>query len=187
MALFKRGKSESVSANPLTRSPTVAPVPVPAPEKTNRANPSRKEKAVALKTEEITTILGRGSEFEGKLQFEGTLQIEGEFSGQIISDSVLVVGEGAKVRAEIDIGTIIINGEVHGNIRARQGVEIRQPGKVVGNLETPSLVIEKGVTFDGSCVMAEAGKAKKAPVFEGNKEIKDNKDNKDLKDKPDPK
>ena len=178
MALFKRGKSD-VTAPGVPPSLSVEAL-APAAENVKKANPSRKEKAVALKTEEITTILGRGSEFEGKLQFEGTLQIEGEFSGQIISDSVLVVGEGAKVRAEIDIGTIVINGEVHGNIRAKQGVEIRQPGKVVGNLETPSLVIDKGVHFDGNCVMAEAGKAKKPPVFDGN-----NKENKDPnKDKP---
>jgi len=170
VALFKRDKTDPTlaAAMPSIRDATAAKMN----EKKPKTNPSRKEKVVALKTDDITTILGRGSEFEGKLQFEGTLQIEGSFSGQIISDSVLVVGEGAKVKAEIDIGTIVINGEVHGNIRAKQGVEIRQPGKVVGNLETPTLVIDKGVTFDGSCVMAEMGKAKTKPVFEGNKDQK---------------
>ncbi|MBN2497687.1 MAG: polymer-forming cytoskeletal protein [Deltaproteobacteria bacterium] len=123
----------------------------------------KKERTVALKTEEITTILGKGSEFEGKLQFEGTLRIEGAYSGQIISDSVLVVGEGAKVEAEIDIGTIVINGEVKGNIRAKQGVEIRHPGRLLGNLETPMLTIEKGVIFEGSCRMENLGK--KEPAF----------------------
>lgn len=108
---------------------------------------------MTLKTDEITTILGKGSEFEGKLQFEGTLRIEGVFSGEIASDSVLVVGEGARVDAEIDIGTIIINGEVQGNVRAKQGVELRGKGRLKGNLETPSLYIEKGVVFDGSCKM----------------------------------
>lgn len=121
---------------------------------------------MSLKTDEITTILGKGSEFEGKLQFEGTLRIEGVYSGEIISDSVLVVGEGARVNAEIDIGTIIINGQVEGNVRAKQGVEIRGAGRLVGNVETPSLYIEKGVSFDGSCKMANLGKIKEAPVFD---------------------
>lgn len=107
----------------------------------------------SLRTDDITTILGKGSEFEGKLQFEGTLRIEGVFSGEIHSDSVLVVGEGAKVSAEVDVGTIVINGEVRGNVRAKTGVEIRQPGRLIGNVEAPSLTIEKGVIFEGNCRM----------------------------------
>jgi len=119
---------------------------------------TKKENSVSLKTDDITTILGRGSEFEGKLQFEGTLQIEGVFSGEIHSDSVLVVGEGAKVSAEVNIGTIIVNGEVKGNICAKNGVEIRGPGKMYGNITTPSLIIEKGVIFEGNCKMDNLGK-----------------------------
>lgn len=134
---------------------------------------------MSLKTDEITTILGKGSEFEGKLQFEGTLRIEGVYSGEIISDSVLVVGEGAKVDAEIDIGTIIINGEVTGNVRAKQGVEIRGAGRLQGNIHTPSLYIEKGVTFDGTCKMGTP--AKKEAVF--TKEIAPDKPNPDQKEK----
>jgi cytoskeletal protein CcmA (bactofilin family) len=107
----------------------------------------------SLRTDDITTILGKGSEFEGKLNFEGTLRIEGVFSGEIHSDSVLVVGEGAKVSAEVNVGTIVINGEVRGNVRAKTGVEIRQPGRLIGNVEAPSLIIEKGVIFEGSCKM----------------------------------
>ena len=107
----------------------------------------------SLRTDDITTILGKGSEFEGKLNFEGTLRIEGVFSGEIHSDSVLVIGEGAKVSAEVNVGTIVINGEVRGNVRAKTGVEIRHPGRLLGNVEAPSLTIEKGVIFEGSCRM----------------------------------
>ena len=74
----------------------------------------------SLRTDDITTILGKGSEFEGKLNFEGTLRIEGVFSGEIHSDSVLVVGEGAKVSAEVDVGTIVINGDDDGTNRLRE-------------------------------------------------------------------
>lgn len=136
---------------------------------------ARKENTVSLKTDDITTILGRGSEFEGKLNFEGTLRIEGVFSGEIHSDSVLVVGEGARISAEINIGTIIINGEVKGNIRATQGVEIRGAGRVVGNMETPSLTIEKGVIFEGNCKMQNLGSKTTAPTFATNdpKKVRD--------------
>src|SRR3954468_24215265 len=94
---------------------------------------------------EINTLLGRGSSFDGKLTFEGTVRVDGKLSGEIFSDDVLVVGEGAEVHAEVDIGEIIIQGLVVGNIRARRAVEIHAPGKVRGDITTPSLQIDKGV------------------------------------------
>jgi cytoskeletal protein CcmA (bactofilin family) len=102
---------------------------------------------------EINTLLGRGSEFEGKLTFEGTVRIDGKLAGEIFSDDVLVVGEGAEVHAEIDIGEIIIQGNVVGNIRAKRSVEIHAPGRVRGDITTPTLQIDKGVIFEGRSCM----------------------------------
>ncbi len=48
---------------------------------------------------EVTTLLGRGSEFEGKLSFEGTVRIDGKLSGEIFTDDTLIIGEGAEVNA----------------------------------------------------------------------------------------
>lgn len=104
---------------------------------------------------EITALLGRGTRFEGKLFFQGRVRIDGEFRGEIHSDDVLVIGEGASVEAEIDVATVIVKGgKVRGNIRARNAIELHLPAHVVGNLHSPSLVIEKGVTVEGSCTMA---------------------------------
>ena len=102
---------------------------------------------------EINTLLGRGSEFEGKLTFEGTVRIDGTLKGEVFSDDVLIVGEGARVEAEIDVGEIIIQGMVVGNIRAKRSIEILTPGRVKGDLSTPSLQIDKGVIFEGRCFM----------------------------------
>ena len=52
-------------------------------------------------TGDLNALLGRGSEFEGKLTFEGTVRIDGKFTGNIVTNDVLVVGEGAKIAAEI--------------------------------------------------------------------------------------
>jgi cytoskeletal protein CcmA (bactofilin family) len=105
---------------------------------------------------EINTLLGRGAEFEGKLTFEGTVRIDGKLKGEVFSDDVLVVGEGAYVEAEIDIGEIIIHGTVVGNIRARRAIEIHAPGRVKGDITTPSLQIAKGVVFEGRSFMEQA-------------------------------
>lgn len=102
---------------------------------------------------EITTLLGRGASFEGKLTFEGTVRIDGRFRGEVFSDDVLVIGEGAVVEAEIDIGEIIVQGTVIGNIKAKRSIEIHAPGRVKGDITTPSLQIDKGVVFEGRSFM----------------------------------
>ncbi len=113
---------------------------------------------------DLNALLGRGSEFEGKLTFEGTVRIDGKFTGTIVSGDVLVVGEGAKISAEISCGTIIVHGEVAGNIRAKNAVELHHPAKMRGNIESPSLMVEKGVIFEGQSKMenlsAERGAGK---------------------------
>jgi cytoskeletal protein CcmA (bactofilin family) len=101
----------------------------------------------------VTTLLGKGSEFEGKLSFEGTVRVDGKMTGEIFTEDVLIVGEGAEVNAEVTVGAIVIQGIVRGNITAKRSVEIHSPGKVKGNINTPSLLIEKGVFFDGHCQM----------------------------------
>jgi cytoskeletal protein CcmA (bactofilin family) len=113
----------------------------------------------ALGASDVTTLLGRGSEFEGKLSFEGTVRVDGKLTGEIFTDDVLIIGEGAEVNAEINVGAIVVEGTVHGNIHAKRSVEIRTPGRVRGNITTPSLFIEKGVIFDGTCQMEANGAA----------------------------
>src|SRR6476646_7001676 len=87
----------------------------------------------------LTALLGRGSEFDGKLNFEGTVRIDGTFTGEIGTNDMLIIGEGAKVTADITCGSIVVNGEVPGDIT------------------TPSLMIDKGVVFDGNSKMDSAG------------------------------
>jgi cytoskeletal protein CcmA (bactofilin family) len=118
----------------------------------------REEDIVVARPGEVHTLLGKGSEFEGKLTFEGQVRIDGKFSGQIFTKDVLVIGDGARVNAEINAGTVIVNGVVEGNIRATQTIELHQPGRVKGNMETPSLSMDKGVIFEGSCKMEALSK-----------------------------
>ena len=106
-----------------------------------------------MTTPEITTILGKGSAFDGKLTFEGAVRIDGVFSGEIRTQGTLIVGETAEVKAEISASTIIIEGLVRGDISASDAIEIHAPARVYGNLATPSLVIQKGSVFEGNCRM----------------------------------
>jgi cytoskeletal protein CcmA (bactofilin family) len=109
--------------------------------------------SVPTSSGDLNALLGRGSEFEGKLTFEGTVRIDGKFTGTIVTNDVLVIGEGAKVNAEVNCGTVIVHGEINGNVKAKSAVELHHPARMRGNIETPSLMIEKGVVFEGQSKM----------------------------------
>lgn len=113
---------------------------------------ARKEKS---QPKDIVGLLGKGTFFDGKLFFEGTVRIDGSFSGEVVTNGLLVIGDGAVVHAGINAETIIIRGEMHGNINATRSVEIRGNGKLYGDIQTPSLIVDEGVCFEGSCTMAK--------------------------------
>src|SRR5512146_2392592 len=93
---------------------------------------TREDEKVVSRPGEVHTLLGKGSEFEGKLTFEGQVRIDGKYNGQIQTKDLLVVGEGAKVTADISAGHVIINGTVEGTIRATTLVELHPPARVKG-------------------------------------------------------
>lgn len=107
-----------------------------------------------MESEEITTILGKGSRFEGKLTFEGTVRIDGHFSGEIQTDGTLIIGDSADVQANIFAATVVVMGRVRGDVVASESLKIQAPAKVTGNLSTPNLTIETGSFFEGHCKMS---------------------------------
>ena len=117
---------------------------------------------------EVNALLGKGSEFEGKLTFEGAVRIDGTFSGEIFTQDTLIIGEGARVSAQIEAGTVIVYGDVQGNITTTTLIELHAPARLRGDIQTPSLVIDPGVVFEGSCKMdLEAEVAPPAPRRRG--------------------
>ncbi len=114
-----------------------------------------------MKRDEIPTslggssdlLLGEGAEFEGKLTFKGTVRIDARFRGSIETDDVLIVGEHARIDADILCGTVVVHGEVNGDVHAKTGVELRHTARVRGDLDTPSLSLEKGAFLQGAVRM----------------------------------
>ena len=103
----------------------------------------------------ISGLLEKGCEFEGKLTFEGTVRINGKFSGEIFSEGTLVVGEGASIDGKVEVGNIIVHGEVKGTIKAHDRIEMHTPAVVEGDITAQTLVIDEGVIFEGSCAMGK--------------------------------
>ena len=106
------------------------------------------------KSDAVTGFLGSQTEFAGKLSFSGIVHLDGHFEGEIISRGTLVVGSDSIVHAEIHSNILKVSGEVHGDLTATEKIELFPPAKVFGHLKTPSLVIEEGVIFEGTCSMA---------------------------------
>lgn len=112
----------------------------------------------------VTGVIESGCEFEGKLCFHGTVRIGGIFRGEIYTPDVLIVGEGARVQAEVSAGVVIISGEFSGNINAKYRVEIHRPAIFRGNILTPSLQVDDGVVFEGSSKMSQISASSRREV-----------------------
>jgi len=102
------------------------------------------------------TFLGKDTRFEGKLRFQGTMRIDGEFKGEVSAQGNLIVGEDALIEGDLKVSYASISGEVHGNIIADQRVDLRAPSKVFGNIQSPAVVMEEGVIFEGTTKMYQA-------------------------------
>lgn len=103
-----------------------------------------------------SAFLGKGTRVSGKLTFEGPVRIEGQVEGELAAHDTLTIGEGADVRAQVTGTSIVIHGKVTGDVKANKRLEIRAPGKLIGNITTPVLVIHEGVVFEGQCSMGAA-------------------------------
>ncbi len=111
-------------------------------------------KLKAMAGEELNGFMDEGTEFLGELRFRHTFRVDGRLRGRIVSDNTLVVGESARVEADIDCGVVSIRGLVVGRVQGRQRIELLAGARVKGTLVAPKLVIEDGAVFEGDCEMA---------------------------------
>jgi cytoskeletal protein CcmA (bactofilin family) len=110
---------------------------------------------IKTKTPEmITMLLGPGTSIEGTVEFGNTVRLEGNIVGKIFSnDGKLIIGETAVVNGEILVDIAVIMGRVNGKIKARKRVEVYPPGRIEGDIQSPAVLIESGVIFNGNCSM----------------------------------
>jgi cytoskeletal protein CcmA (bactofilin family) len=109
-----------------------------------------------VKRGDLTAFIDEGSEIEGRYTFSGTVVLNGKFQGEIASTDTLIVGEKGVINATIRAGSVLISGEVVGNVLATERVELRGSARVFGDLEAPVVVIEEGVLFEGHCRMTKS-------------------------------
>jgi cytoskeletal protein CcmA (bactofilin family) len=111
------------------------------------------KKKVVNEGDENFTFLGRGVDFKGIINFDGTVRIDGRLEGEVHTKGTLVIGEHAIIKGLISAGTLICGGRIKATITATERVQLLKPAIVVGDIRTPSIVIEEGAHIHGMCDM----------------------------------
>lgn len=110
-----------------------------------------------IKEGRLSGYVGAGTVLTGETNFQAMLRVDGHLTGRVISDGgTLIIGSGGQVDADILVSAATVGGTVNGDIVATEKVELGRTARVIGNIQTPRLMIEDGAIFEGSCTMLKA-------------------------------
>ena len=149
--------------------------PTPEAAATPKALTESETIAREIKDGSLSGFVGSGTVITGEASFKSMLRVDGRFSGRITSTGgALIVGAGGQVDANIEVAVATIHGIVNGDIIASDRIELGRAAKLNGNIQTPSLMIEQGAVFEGSCKMTQQkAAADKPPKVERKENVLD--------------
>lgn len=113
------------------------------------------DNGAAIRTEGGTVAaiaIERNSKFSGQLKFSGAIAIDGQVEGELVAERV-VVHEGGVVNATIEGNTVVIAGNVKGDVYARNELEILPSGVVTGSVTAPAINVRRGGRVEGRCAI----------------------------------
>jgi cytoskeletal protein CcmA (bactofilin family) len=94
-------------------------------------------------------VLNSDVEIKGTLKFAGELTFDGKLEGDITSDGTLNLSDNAVIKGNLDVSSVVLRGKINGNVTAKEKIEIKAKTELFGDIRSPKLVIEEGVTFVG--------------------------------------
>lgn len=100
----------------------------------------------------INTIIGAGSSIKGDLHIAGFIRIDGTLDGNLETQGRVIVGDNARIRANINASSVTVGGIVEGDIVAPEGVTVFSTGMIIGDVITKRLKIEDNVVIQGQCI-----------------------------------
>ncbi|MDJ0866924.1 MAG: polymer-forming cytoskeletal protein [Myxococcota bacterium] len=103
--------------------------------------------------ESFPWTIGPNAAFDGLLSFRGGARLGGRLSGEVVGEGWLWIAAGARIRARIEADLVLVEGEVEGEIVARELVDIRPTARIRATVHTPSLSIDDGASLDGPVSM----------------------------------
>jgi cytoskeletal protein CcmA (bactofilin family) len=147
----------SYQSTSVESKPAVEPAPSAS---SSRAMTESETLARDIKEGTLSGFVGGGTVVTGEANFKAMMRVDGHLSGRVSSSSgTLIVGANGKVDANIEVAVAVIHGTINGDIIATQRLELGRAAKVHGNIQTPSLIIEQGAIFEGSCKMLQMSQA----------------------------
>jgi cytoskeletal protein CcmA (bactofilin family) len=147
-----------------SEEPVITPPPQPQPQYQPPAAPAPAPRPQAPPKERA--LIGPSIEIKGDLRGGEDLFVEGKVEGKIeLRQHSVTIGKGGRVKADVFGRSIVVLGEVHGNLFAEEQIILRQACVVRGNLTAPRVALEEGSSFKGSIDMtaAESGEAHSRP------------------------
>jgi cytoskeletal protein CcmA (bactofilin family) len=104
----------------------------------------------------IDTLIGQNSEVQGDVSFSGGLHVDGSINGNVVaaagSDSTLTLSENGKIKGEVRVPYIVLNGEVLGDVYASENIELAVQARIRGNVYYNLLEMAMGAEVNGSLV-----------------------------------
>jgi cytoskeletal protein CcmA (bactofilin family) len=119
---------------------------------------SKKDK-VSLDQQAISTLICEGSTISGNINAPAVARIDGHITGDVNITGGLILGEKGLIDGNVITKELIVYGTVSGNIKV-QSLEIKSTGKITGDIETGTLVVETGGLYNGRLAMATAAPVK---------------------------
>jgi cytoskeletal protein CcmA (bactofilin family) len=109
-----------------------------------------------LSTADSTSVVSRNARIEGDIRGNENIIVEGFIKGTIQLDGDVYVGITGMVEADIEAFNVFIEGQVTGNIKARDRLEIQSSGKMTGDISARSIDIKDGSAFEGRSRMIKS-------------------------------
>jgi cytoskeletal protein CcmA (bactofilin family) len=131
--------------------------PQPTLEKHSLPKPSVPTSPVGFET-----VLGANSALEGVLKSSSNVRLDGIFSGTLEIGGNVLVGETAKITADINARNISIAGAVRGNVSGKK-VQLLRTGRIWGDIRATALTTEEGAFIDGKITMVSHEAASSLP------------------------
>jgi cytoskeletal protein CcmA (bactofilin family) len=101
--------------------------------------------------EEFATVIGGDAQFKGELTFQGGVRIDGTFEGAITTTGKVLVSKDGRLKAEVKAGTLVVEGQIEGNVVVKDRAELRATCRLMGDLKAAKLQVLEGATFVGRC------------------------------------
>jgi cytoskeletal protein CcmA (bactofilin family) len=118
--------------------------------------------SVSQQPDEVETVVGPSVNVEGDFASEGNIVVKGTVTGSVRTSRYLLVEMGAKIVANVKAGSAKISGEVKGNMKVVDSLELTSTARILGDIEVKILSVEPGALIFGKIVMPgmEGGEAK---------------------------